>query len=245
MDYELQRLAEAVKIDLDLLPRYVSLYSKIHGIKPDIGPFLTATCQIHPYCNYHRSEGENHQWKFHPTLHMETDLLASMKIPENFFHLKKSSFPDPISSDQLLQVFYQGISHYFGIELCWPGIEEFFEKKLINIIPIIAELKIPPEIPDYPLVPISLEEAVELVNLRIDLIRNDIPFTGTICRNSLSFCYENFSPITIFGFSGLGGLEQYQRTRNSYDLYRINFNCGITIDMHNKGIAEAEFSIFG
>lgn len=272
MDLELQKLAQAIQIDLDYLPKYVDLYQRSYGKLPDLGPLLTATCQLHPNCHYLRQYRslesgpgvypdpeiqESHLWEFHPKWHLTSELLNWMGISENLFSVKKRLLPQSVSSEQLLETFYREISHFLGIQLCWSVIKDFFENKLQYVIPIIAELNIPTRVSNYPLIPISLEEAIELVNLRVDLIKHGhspwVPREPAwLALNSLGYCLENHSPDTIFSFSAIGGMENLRTSEPPY-LYLTNFRCGITFHHYNMSLdsygspnqIRAEFSVFG
>jgi len=257
MDIELERLREASFLDSALISKYINLYERTYGKLPILRPLLTAICTRHQSCRYdypiESKKGDYHQWEVQPDYYsIKTSLINDMQLPYNLFNIKKNELPQISSPQELLKTFYSRIGGYFGFNFCQNFITYYYEHQLRDIVTIIDELQIPPKIPDYPLIPISLEETIELINLRIDLINYPYPTTDWLTRNDFSFCLENYFPLTIFAFSDIGGMEQYLLDRQNYGLrsrhlWRTSYHRGITFDAPSSDdrIARAELSIFG
>jgi len=256
--------------DNSAVPSYIREYLRTHGQPPE-----TKWDQVWFYCNTHQRPlqrrwqhtpndcpktiwtGENAYGGYAP-LDLPCDIevqLGDLRnwvnwIPEknNLFAFKKNNFPEPTSREEFLSAFYEAHSHQPAWMMFSDQIRNYFEGFLGKATRMIAELRIVPMGPKWPLVAISWDEVVELTNLRVDLIDALPNFSASYRFNrNLGFLNENASPWTILR---LGGLSRGETTGSAWLWYRTRNTQGIIIDTNIRNItsetvAPIRYATFG
>lgn len=231
-DARLRQLERQLQTDISVLPAYIHYYLKVYNTPPpERYPLVHYRCVahdqlLHAYAHprmecpgtyiasaQRRPGDQVYSYEGRPC-HFSVELgdisrwIGDAQDPNNLFRLKKTRFPDPSDPEEFYSAFAAGYADHPAALLFPAAVHDFYGRYMWNIITIIAELRIPPPMPNWPLVPITTEEMIEITNLRTDLIEGSpswcTPSAPDCLNKNMGFLPENAWPLRILGATILG-----------------------------------------